>query len=487
MQDSAISYELKLTDLISALVDWVDNQMPGALHYGSMPLKGCLERYFYFSTMHNPSHLLPLLYAAAGWRLSAPESFLTEFYDEMLSASKNTSQLSSAKALLKTVLRACKFLYRRKRPQPPASQISRIGLFAINGRFVRVFSEYAAELGKENILFFCANAETAEVASSLGFPVAMETPESIAPSKIQLSFLHPLFPAYWVALQNYLQLHGTIVRYRPSLMSFAEGTSMEDHIAALAARLQGVPTVRLQSGRGGIMHSGYRNMAFDKMLCWGEAFKKHYQQYSPMPEYIVTGSPLMNDLKVTIQSQTDNHFDKITILTQPLNVYINEHEYQELVRLAEKLATTPHLKVIVRKHPVDKSTVFETLAQKYPSIQLMPHTRYSLAEVLSQSLCTVGFYSTTLSESAACGVIPIMIKLKDEYSVFPHPERHQAALVASNMNEAYALILDIVRTPHNFMALKENMRLFSEKFFGDHSNQAMDSILTIIKDTAGIK
>src|SRR5690606_23846938 len=150
---------------------------------------------------------------------------LSAFYDELTAqCSKNPKQfLSKAIASLKTVLRVCKFIVKRKHLQLDASQTSRIGFFAINARFVRFFEDYARSLGREKVLFFCATAEAAHAATELGFPVAMETAGKIELHKLNLSITHPLFPAYWIVLQSYLRLSGTIHHYQPATIVFAEG------------------------------------------------------------------------------------------------------------------------------------------------------------------------------------------------------------------------------------------------------------------------
>ena len=486
MTDLPDSHEEKLTDLISALLSWVDHEMPGALDYGNVSLKQGLERHFYFSAVHLPSELYPLLRAASGWRLSAPHSFLTDFYDEILPASDHRPWLWRPKAVLKTMLRICKFMWTRKSFQFRASALSSIGLFAINARFVRFFAEYADALGKDKVLFFCANVEAANVASSLGYPVAMETAENIDTRQIKLPVLHFLFPAYWAALQSYLRLHGTIARYQPAALVFAEGTSMEDQLAGLAARLDRIPTIRLQSGRGGILHSGYRNMAFDKMLCWGNGFVKRYQQHTPEAEYIITGSPLLS--ATTERKAFDASHVTCVILTQPINKYLSKMHYEELATLASLLlAQYAGMHLLIRKHPLDQCTSLDSLVDDYPQqVTITDAQTWSLKRVMETADIAVGFYSTTLSESAACGVIPFILKLENTHSVFPFPEQYGAAIEVPNIDAALEAMDHLLHDAAKQLALRQNMARFATDFFGPQDGKAMERIVHCVFETAGV-
>ncbi len=486
MKNLAYSHEEVLTTLISALINWVDDEMPGALDYGDISLKQGMERYFYFSAVHQPELLKPLLSAASGWRLSTPRSFVTDLHDEILVAGGHLAWLARAKGFLKTILRICKFIWNRRSVQPPADVLSRIGLFAINARFVRFFAEYAQALGKEKILFFCTTVEAASVAASMGYAVATESAENIDIRKVKLPVLSALFPAYCAVLQTYLRVHGTMANYQPATMVFAEGTSMEDQVAGLAARMDRIPTVRLQSGRGGILHSGYRNMAFDKMLCWGNGFVKRYQQHTPKAEYIITGNP---SLPISNERKTLNpsHVTCV-IFTQPVNKFLSTTHYEILVMLTRRLLSQHEgMRVLVRKHPVDKCESFDLLATDYPDkIVLADYRTWSLKRVMESADITVGFYSTTLSESAACGVIPFILKLEDAHSVFPFPEQHGAAIEVSDVEAALVAIESLLNDPVKQAVIRQNMARFTTEFFGPQDGKAMQRIIHCLLETSGI-
>ena len=254
---------------------------------------------------------------------------------------------------------------------------------------------------------------------------------------------------------------------------------MQDEVSSQAAKTLSIPTVRMQSGRGGVMHCGYRNMSFDKMLCWGEGFVQHYKKHSPGPVYEVTGTPLFNDLKK--KGHPKKKFT-IAIFTQPISKHISKHEYATLINICNTVVKNlPYAKVIVRKHPADISKDFNVLALQYPDhVKLMPATHSTLTEVMNEIDCAIGFYSTTLSEAAACDVIPIIIKMRDQHSIFPFPEKHGAAIIADGNSTSIDIITDIMKNPSKFLETRKNMKIFSNRFFGINDGQSMKRIVESI-------
>jgi len=60
--------EHKLTEFISNLTDYLEQQQPGFFIYKKVNLRGAFERYLYFETIARPYSLLPLLKLIRPWR-----------------------------------------------------------------------------------------------------------------------------------------------------------------------------------------------------------------------------------------------------------------------------------------------------------------------------------------------------------------------------------------------------------------------------------
>ena len=476
--------EILLTELIESLLDWQEEKYPKLFIYEEVNLRAAFARYFYFGAINQPSALLPLINASRGWAVQNKDQALLDLYKkiEILNGFKNRVYLiiRGVVAYLKVFLMAMRSLMLSKERHLGNEDKKLIGFFVIHPRFVIFFKETIAALKEHQKIIFshCSNAFDE---SLLGGGVS---PQNLISGNLNLlgihiPILHPLFFIYASIIQAYTSMLATLRHRQPSVLVFAEGNSMQDEVSSQAAKTLSIPTVRMQSGRGGVMHCGYRNMSFDKMLCWGEGFVQHYKKHSPGPVYEVTGTPLFNDLKK--KGHPKKKFT-IAIFTQPISKHISKHEYATLINICNTVVKNlPYAKVIVRKHPADISKDFNVLALQYPDhVKLMPATHSTLTEVMNEIDCAIGFYSTTLSEAAACDVIPIIIKMRDQHSIFPFPEKHGAAIIADGNSTSIDIITDIMKNPSKFLETRKNMKIFSNRFFGINDGQSMKRIVESI-------
>jgi glycosyltransferase involved in cell wall biosynthesis len=341
-------------------------------------------------------------------------------------------------------------------------------------------------LGYGNSVFFSSLAFQSNKKSTL-----IEDPESAVfgagGGRLKINLRHPLFPHLYRQIFFYNHIYGALSKQSPSILIFAEGTSHYDYLSASAAKALSIPTVRIQSGRAGILHSGYRNMNFDSMLCWSEDFVERYRQVSPLPEYKVVGSPTIDEfiqLKQTAKSDPQT----VLFITQPVSQYISEADYQLLLNVArELLMTSAECSLIVRHHPVDKHEGFDKLIDMFPGrVKKMNSPDYSLARTLAESDCAAGFFSTAISEAAACGVIPIIVQTRKSQSVYPFPEKHNAAIVTSDADEATQELLNVLEKPQEYDAMKLAMKQFSSRFFGPADGKAMQRTVFELKRLARV-
>lgn len=476
--------EILLTELIESLLDWQEKKYLNLFIYEKVNFKAAFARYFYFSAINQPSALLPLIAASRGWATQHKSQALLDLYKEIevLNGfkSKINLMLRAVVAYLKVFFMSMRSVMLGKERHFENEDEKSIGFFVINPRFLIFFNEIISALKEQQKIIF-SNDSSAFDESLLADGVCQQKLMSgnLSLFNIHIPIFHPLFFIYVTILQVYTGMLASLRYRQPSVLVFAEGTSMQDEVSSQAAKTLSIPTVRMQSGRGGVMHCGYRNMTFDKMLCWGEGFVQHYKKYSPDPVYEVTGTPLFNDLKK--KGQTKKNFT-IAIFTQPISKHISNYEYATLINICNTvLKNLPHVKVIVRKHPADISKDFNTLSLQYPDhLKLMPATHYTLTNVMNEIDCAIGFYSTTLSEAAACNVIPIIIKMRDQHSIFPFPEKYGAAIVADSNSASIDIISDLMKNPSKFLETRENMKIFSDRFFGINDGQSMKRIVESI-------
>lgn len=484
--------EENLTVFLEHIFDWIEASNEDSLYYDGINFRGALERYFYFGAINAPQNLLPLLKLAKPWRAQEADANLTAFYDQCLTNESLQSVFKKAVITLKITTKATIGIVKnidvlcfKKTTKTHDPLIQPIGFFAINNRFVLFFKDVIEALklereGEKIIFFSNASDDINDAVIALGTEVGRQTPGLLHWKQINMSPLNPLFNIFITVINSYLSISSSLKKYYPSVLVFAEGTSMYDEIAAQSAKKLGIETIRMQSGRAGVLHSGYRRMSFDKMLCWGEAFVERYQQHSPAPEYVVTGSLLFN--KTNQVDTNKQQAKKLTVFTQPISLHISESDYQQLVNVVTLVINQlPTIEILIRKHPVDHFTAFDHLAKLHPTRIFMANSHdVSLENVLNQSKAAIGFFSTTLSEAAAFGVIPIILKLKNQHSVFPFPEKYGAAIVVKNEQEALDVVDDIVHNPKIFDEVLLKMQNFANLFFGPRDGSALENIINII-------
>jgi len=486
------SLQLNMTALIEVLFDWIESTNPGILSYGSVSFRHALECHYYFLAVNQPSSLLPLLEAASGWRKSTVKHPDTEALQELFDDVSRKSQGKYKHFSLRKMkaIRALLSLYKSKitsgtgtqTTKPPAAERP-IAYFGLNERYVSFFSKIIAMTGEQKSVFIpLGNAEARRVAELAKYAVAPDASDKVCLSNIKLSALHPLYIDYLTILNQFLLAIGSLRAVNAGAVVFAEGTSVQDTVLAMAAKQLGVPTLRIQSGRAGVLHSAYRNMPFDTMLVWGQGMAERLKQYTPDANYVLTGNPDIQPAAGAHEQSVKSMFaagsQLLTVFTQPINPYLSSTDYDLMIQLVDQLLEqNQSLCVLVRKHPVDSCLGFEQIAPKHKSrLKISLSKDLDLQAVIHASDLVLGFYSTTLSESAAYGVPAVLMQLRAEHVVFPYPERYGAAIAVHDVRSALDVIHKILHDAAYKLTLRQNMDKFADYFFGPRDGKAMTRI-----------
>lgn len=492
--ENIISREERLAELIEAIMQDIEATHPSIFMYGKADFRAGLERAYYFSSVNDPQKLWPLLKAGQNWRFKAPgHSELAILYDDCVRVTAGIrrfrdSLMRNSIIMMGFFWREIRGVFHVKRPPSISSSDRSTAFLALNRRFVLFFKDIVAELGSASCCFLPGNHENIESAvSEIGAKVAYSTRASVEMGLINMSPFHSMWAMYLHVLDAYLNFYGTLQNLGPAALVFAEGTAMEDEVACQAATILGIPTVKVQSGRASILDSGYRRASFYKTLCWGEGFAQRFRQYSPRPYYVITGSPLLDGTGTVSdgsgKKKPDDAKMTLVVFTQPVSMHISHDEYLSLVKLVEEiLLLHPQLNILVRKHPADQSQAFDVLISKYDRMKSMASGQYPLSQVLGQSQVALSFFSTTLSEAAAYGVIPIMLKLNQFHSAFPFPEKYGAALVAESRTQALDIMSGLLSDRDMVQKIRKNMSVFVDQYFGPRDDMALKRIVHHIQN-----
>jgi hypothetical protein len=224
-------------------------------------------------------------------------------------------------------------------------------------------------------------------------------------------------------------------------------------------------------------------MQYDKMLMWGEGFADRIRPFSPASRYVVTGSPLMAAADQAENVGALRAFAAggrvVTIITQPESENIYADDYEALAQVAGDLVScSPDAKVLVRLHPADRSTRFRALAQRWPGRILVTRAgEHSLRAVLDASTLVFGLFSTVLSEAAALGVLPVVLRLGDRHKIFPAPEDECAAVLAGTCAAAVSAIAELLASDQKRATYAAGMKQFAQRYFGPSDGASLERIV----------
>jgi hypothetical protein len=453
----------------------IGKSSPGQLDYGDVPLRGALERRVYQEALLDPARLETLV-AVTGDR--AP-------FAEWLGQTKSHGHVGGIWPYLKAWARLIVYGLLRSAGQSyamPRAPATEFVFFALRPRFVNFFRPVIEQLGGHR----CA------LVSDPGYGVEQEAARhGLTVCERQYARLQwhcvrrpprALFPLYSIAVVAFLSALGTLRRYRPRVVVFAEAASFHEEVMARAARSLGIATVRVQYGRAGVISPGYYQMPYDKMLMWGQGFIDRLKGVSPDCRYIVTGSPLMDKMVQSGNASSLKLFAKdkpmISVISQPECASISRQDYAALVTIIDRvLRSNVELNVLVRLHPADKATDFDRLAKQWRGrMRVTTAQELPLETVIGASMLVTGLYSTVLSEAAAAGVLPVVIKLAERHAIFPSPEQQGSAACAATPDEAVAIICQLAADSGARAAYKDSMRAFARHYFGPMDGGAVARI-----------
>ena len=469
----------RLTHAIRRGFAAIEKMYPDAFFYENVSLRGALERRVYQEALLDPGRLDGLAQA------SGDRSAFSEWLLPRVAATPFRDTWRYVKALLRLIEAGLRSGVRRDTGHGPE-----FVFHALRPRFIDFFQPVIEKLGSQRCAIFCEPGYGVEDAAARhGLKVCERTPERLRRSGINRP-PRSVFALYSVAVVSLLDALGTLRRHRPRAVVFAEAASFQEEILARAARALGVATVRLQYGRAGLLSPGYYEMPYDKMLMWGDGFVERLRGPSPDCQYVVTGSPLMDKL-ARGQSQSSHKLfadggPVVTVISQPECASISRQDYATLTAIVDRaLRANQHLRVLVRLHPADKATDFDRLAKQWPAqLRVTASREFPLDAVIGASVLVVGLYSTVLSEAAAAGVLPVVVRLGARHRVFPSPEEEGAAVLVTTPDEAVGAINSLASDASARKRYEEAMMAFTRKYFGPADGRAIDRIAEQIEAVA---
>ena len=481
--------------LCQAIESWTDNaeaNNPAAFKYRGANLKYAVERSLYFSFANSE-----ILY-----------SFFTQWMDEKLPETiefsnkleqdlalylckKNLSpsrlrvhSLASLRYLRSWTGHWARYLLRQLQPPPKLdAKESKILIHVIHEKLVRYLQPITDCLPVPfNYLVYSQRKRLKPFLSQQGIPFIDSTGLGDLstihnPGKVLANFLY--------IIRYYDYIYGSLSQLQPKCMLLVEGNSSPDEIINQVCLQLSIPVVCLQQGWSPIIHNGFRNMSYTKMLVWGEGFAELLQPYNPKQKFIVTGSHVISsELPVNQLGQAVDRHAISFFLQSPFDRLVTKKGWEELIKLIKWTASEfKEVPILVREHPaypLPKRQCIEIL--EFSNVRLVPPSDYSLVEVFSISRLSVSIFSTTILESIAAGVLPMIFNVTSMPALYPDIHAAGAGIEVKSLEAAKKTIHRLLTEANFYQQFEPKIKQFQAKYFyqGKNKERIIKEITSLI-------
>jgi hypothetical protein len=270
-------------------------------------------------------------------------------------------------------------------------------------------------------------------------------------------------------------------RVRPRCVVLVEGNAPTDDIMSRAAECVGVPSICFQQGWSPIVHSGFRNMRYTRMLAWGDGFVDLLQAMNPQQRFVSTGN-----FTVSCPPGAETR-RAVTFFLQGPTRLLSDQRHAQLVDLAVETARrSPEVLIIVRdhpEHPLSPSTraVFAAM----PNVRVLSPGVATVGEILAQTRIAVSVYSSAILDSVASGVLPVVVNLTSMPAYFPDVGAEGCGIEVDNREDAVSAISRCLTDTTYADSFAPRIDRFRRRFFAaTGSDAAALAIQEIEKITA---
>jgi hypothetical protein len=257
-----------------------------------------------------------------------------------------------------------------------------------------------------------------------------------------------------------------------------EGNSPQDEVLNQVCQQLSVPIICIQQGWSPIIHNGFRNMTYTKMLVWGEAFKELLQPYNPHQQFVVTGSHIIDCIALPSHRAQLSH-KGICFFLQGITRLINKNQWAEFLELVKWVATKfTHTRILVREHPsCPLSNEERAEFEQFPNIFLVPTTKYSIGEVLQASRLSVSIYSSTILESIAAGVPPLIFNATSLPRYLPDVQAAGSGIEVKDSESARNEIVRIMTDEGYAAKFEPGLQRFRRQYFCQDDGKPVERIV----------
>jgi hypothetical protein len=383
--------------------------------------------------------------------------------------------------------RFLRFLYRRHGQASSRSELPRGGnpkvlFLAIHPKFVRYLRPIADALPTATAFLTIDDPYTFGWLRSEGLPrVRIDlTAESVELTKSPVPvgrYTYEADPFDYFAIR-FNAIRRAVKKLGPECIVLPEGNAPVGELVNQVAKTLSIPTVCVQQGWAPVVHPGFRNMSFTCMCVWGEGFKEILARYNPDQHFAVTG----NHMVTRIQQTDALNRRAVSFFLQKGHHLMTPVAWREMLRLISWTASTfPESEVLVREHPSAPLTESEVAEiARSPNVQMVPAEHMTLDAVLGRSTITVAMDSTTLLESTAAGVVPVILNVNGFAHYSPNIAAEGAAIEVDNFHDARSVVRRLVTDDGYRRSFAGALQRVSRHFFARDREGALTAIIAEI-------
>lgn len=484
--DYRYQYESELSDLIGLYTTELRKKNPFLFYYRGINLVYAIERELYFKYISSEKMFQAFL---SGLEDKDAEEvlaeddleyfFLTQFKTRPINKKmpettwfkEQVSLLRSIGKNLKHILKA--YLTSFKKNKAKIRFQGAVVLHIVQPKFYRYLENVLNNLTDRAIVII-TTFDTSELgwsAKKFNLINGQEDLNSGLPFKWRASkYLRKYFTEQLKIVDRFLTF---FKNSRPAKIFLVEGNTGHDEILNQIGKHLNIEVICFQQGWSPIVHSGFRNFNFSKMLMWGDGFIELMRTYNPSQNFISVGTHILKE-------PAKKDYEKIkgvAFFLQSVSKIITKSVWEDFLNLIEWTAGEfKDHSVLIREHPSSPLLKEEKEKLNAANIYFVNAPSFTLDDIFKLCTISVSIFSTTILESIHAGVIPIVYNPALSVKYNPDIEIWNAGIEVKTVGDAKRNISRLLMDEDSTEIFKYGMKAFSSQFFFCSSDAAIENI-----------
>ncbi len=277
-------------------------------------------------------------------------------------------------------------------------------------------------------------------------------------------------------------IYDALNKLKPKTVVVIEGNAANNEVSNQACKQLGIKTICIQQGWSPIIHNGFRNMSYSKMLVWGNGFAELLSPYNPEQKFVAVGSHVLHPPTKTKNENLKKQKAISFFISAPsglLTPKIWDYYLNLIMWTAKELRGQ---KIIVSDDPVQPLSEDKVkLLKQFDNLTIVSPSKQKLKDTLDSSDVTVLIMSTIILESIAADVLPIIFNITSLPNFFPDVNSYGAGIEVKNYAEAQKILKRVSAEEDFTNSFKPAMEKFRKKFFSEWGENAVKKILEEIR------